>query len=134
MVCAENSFQFLYVSRLASGCTWEVVKQIVATSRFNNPSHGVTGALLFDGERFCQLVEGAPDNVRELRANLLRDSRHTGMRVLLEEHSPAPPLKQRWASGYCDPHELEVLDGANALLGRPALEAFFALLARADLD
>jgi hypothetical protein len=134
MVCAQNSFQFLYVSRLANGCTWEVVKEIVATARFNNPSHGITGALLFDGERFCQLIEGAPGNVRELRENLMRDARHTGMRVLLDEQSPAPPLTQRWASGYCDPHELELLDGANALRGRPALDAFFTLLERADLD
>jgi Sensors of blue-light using FAD len=134
MVCAQNSFQFLYVSRLASGCTWEVVKEIVATARFNNPSHGITGALLFDGERFCQLIEGAPDNVRELRANLMRDSRHTGMTVLLEEQSAAAPLTQRWASGYCDHHELEPLDSPNGLRGRPALDAFFTLLERADLE
>lgn len=134
MVCAENSFQFLYVSRLASGCTWEIVKEIVATSRFNNPSHGITGALLFDGERFCQLIEGAPENVRELRANIMRDSRHTGIRVLLEEQSAAPPLTERWASGYCEHHELERLDNANGLQGQPALAAFFGMLERADLD
>ncbi len=134
MVRAENSFQLLYVSRLAPGCTWEVVKEVVATARFNNPSHGITGALLFDGERFCQLIEGTQTNVRELQANIARDARHTEMQVLLEAESTATPTTHRWASGYCDTHELEVFGGANALRGQPALVAFLALLARADLE
>ncbi len=134
MVRAENSFQLLYVSRLAPGCTWEIVKEIVAAARLNNRVHGINGALLFDGERFCQLIEGNETAVRALLRNIARDTRHAQMKILFEAGSAAGKATQRWASGYCDSHELEALDAADGPHDQAALDAFIALLARADLD
>lgn len=131
---AENPFQLLYVSRLASACTWEVVKEIVAAARRNNPGYGVSGALLFDGERFCQLIEGDEPAVRTLMDNIARDPRHTDVRLLFTGQSPSGPITQRWVSGYCDAHELEVFDTAPGPGEGLALEWFVSVLRGADVE
>lgn len=134
MARVENPFQLLYVSRLASACTWEVVKEIVAAARRNNPVYGVTGALLFDGERFCQLIEGEEPAVRTLIGNIARDPRHTDVRLLFNGRSPNGPSTQRWVSGYCDAHELEVFDTVPGPGEGTALEWFVAVLRGADVE
>jgi Sensors of blue-light using FAD len=130
----ENPFQLVYVSRLAPACTWEVVKEIVAAARRNNPVHGITGALLFDGERFCQLIEGDEDTVRALLHNIARDPRHTDLRVLFEGESANGRTTQRWVSGYCDAHELEEFDVAPGPGEGMALDWFLSVLHGADVD
>ena len=40
------------------------VEQILAAAKRNNPPRNVTGALLYSGGYFCQLLEGAPAEVK----------------------------------------------------------------------
>lgn len=134
MVRVKNSFQLLYVSRLAPGCNWEVVKEIVAAARRHNPVHGITGALLFDGERFGQLIEGEEVPVRALLQNISVDPRHTDVRVLFAGQSPRGRTTQRWVSGYCDSHELEVFDSAPGPGGAMALDWFLSVLHGSDME
>ena len=134
MVRAENPFQLLYVSQLAPGCTWEVVKEIVAAARKHNAAHGITGALLFDGERFCQLIEGAESKVRALANNIWADPRHTALRLLFAGLSPIGQTTQRWVSGYCDAHELEGLDVEADTSDPRTLDGFLAVLQGADVE
>lgn len=134
MVRAENPFQLLYVSRLAPGCNWEVVKEIVAAARTHNPAHEITGALLFDGERFCQLIEGAEADVRALAHNIWNDPRHADLRTLFAGPSRIGRTTQRWVSGYCDAHELEQFDAEAGPSDTHALDSFLAVLQGADME
>lgn len=132
MAKAAASFQLLYISRLAPGCDFGVIKDIVDVARRSNPARGITGALLFDGERFCQLLEGLESEVRMLMSRIEADVRHTRVRVLHAGVSGAGPVMQRWASGYCDAHDLDGLDAAAAIMPSP-IDQFHAVLNRADL-
>ena len=134
MVRADTLLQLLYVSRLAPSCTWEVVKEIVEAARRHNPAHGITGALLFDGERFCQLIEGDEPAVCTLMGNIARDPRHTDVKLLFKGRSPSGPSTQRWVSGYCDAHELEVFDTAPGPGEGITLDWFVAVLRGADVE
>jgi hypothetical protein len=134
MVRVENPFQLLYVSRLAPACTWEVVKEIVAAARRNNPAHGITGALLFDGERFCQLIEGGEPAVRALMDNISRDTRHTDVKLLFTGRSTGGLITKRWVSGYCDAHELEAFDSAPGPSDGRAFDWFLSVLRGADME
>ena len=49
--------RLLYVSDLAPTMPSTVVGQILRQSRERNHLLQLSGALLFDGERFCQLLE-----------------------------------------------------------------------------
>ena len=134
MVHGKTPFQLLYVSQIAGGFDFGIVKELVVVSRQRNPERGITGALLFDGERFCQLLEGAESDVRSLMDSIGRDPRHTDVRLLFAGQSLAGRSMHRWASGYCEPSALDVFEGVAGLRGRPALDAFMALLKSADVD
>ena len=58
------------------------VGRICVQSRANNLRDSISGLLVFDGQAFCQLVEGPDPRIADLRGRLERDSRHRAMRVL----------------------------------------------------
>jgi hypothetical protein len=134
MVPAEPVFQLLYVSRLAAEFDFGVVKDIVAVARRHNAERAITGALLFDGERFCQLLEGSQADVQALMQTIERDPRHTHLAVLLAGRPLAARSMPRWASGYCDAGALEPFDTGSGLHDQTALDAFQSILRGADLD
>ena len=47
-----------------------------------NALDGITGLLVFNGERFCQTIEGAPAAINDLLARLDRDPRHADVEVI----------------------------------------------------
>jgi hypothetical protein len=60
------------------------IEAILRRSRLINKSKDVTGALLFNGEAFAQVLEGSRAAVQAIYANILKDSRHSHV-VLLED-------------------------------------------------
>lgn len=46
-----------------------------------NALEGITGLLIFNGQRFCQTVEGGVDSIDLLLARLRRDPRHRKLTV-----------------------------------------------------
>lgn len=127
-------FQLLYVSQLAADCDFGVVKDVVDVSRRRNPALGLTGALLFDGGHFCQLIEGAEGDALELMSRIQRDPRHTDLQLLHAGSAAGARLLNRWASGYCDSHELEPFLGSEGLRGQLARDAFLSVLKGADME
>lgn len=127
--------QVLYLSRLAPGIGPGVVKDIARAARKHNPAHGVTGALLFDGERFCQLVEGGEAEVGALIARIARDPRHIWLRTLHSGAQPGPRVLSGWRSGYCSSSaDFDAFAVAEPPAGEAALRLFVALVQSADLD
>ena len=125
----------LYISRLVRGADFNTVRQIVATSRRHNPERGLTGVLLFDGERFSQLIEGPAGAVQTLMASIEADPRHTHVRTLLAEAgATVRPAMRTWVSGYCEANALEAFERDPTVTGRAALDAFNALLTESDLE
>jgi hypothetical protein len=133
MPSGPTLYTFLYLSRLAEGFDFATFKPIAVRARERNRGLGITGTLLFDGERFCQLLEGGPVEVRALAQQIEADPRHADFAVLHEGLSGASRLRADWSSGYCDADDLDVLDGTAGLRGAAAMRAFLAVAARADL-
>lgn len=133
MPFATSTFHILYVSRLARDCNATVFKQIVGVSRENNHSHGISGALLFDGERFAQLIEGAAADVRPLMRTIEVDLRHTDVRVLFAGQGLDVRLLPRWRTGYCEPTALDVFDATPEPSGRVTIDLFMRLVSQADM-
>jgi hypothetical protein len=127
-------FHVLYVSQLAHGADFSVVKDIVRASRSHNPARSITGALLFDGERFCQLLEGGPTEVAALMTRIERDARHAAIRTLHSGPARGRALRS-WRSGYCESaSDLDVFEAAHGLTGLDAVRTFLALARTADLE
>jgi len=75
------------------------VEQIVAEARPCNATLGVTGALLFAGNRFAQTIEGPEAVVDALMARIERDPRHL-VRAVVKRHRIDERCFQAWSMAY----------------------------------
>ena len=126
--------QILYLSRLVSGCSYDVFAAICRVARAHNTGAELRGVLVFDGHRFGQLIEGPAPAAQALMARITRDPRHTALQLRVDRLLPGPPSFSDWRPGFCAPDELDVFDGPQGLRDGDAIGAFFALVGRADLS
>lgn len=85
---AENpmlSLLYLSYSLLPDETADHEVQNIVDTSVVSNKSASLTGALIFTGVNFCQLLEGPEATVRRLMESIRIDTRHKDISVVHEE-------------------------------------------------
>lgn len=58
------------------------IESILAAAHKNNPANNVTGALLYSGGYFCQVIEGEEEVLEELFETIQMDDRHGEVTVL----------------------------------------------------
>lgn len=75
------------------------VRNILTTSRANNASCNLTGALLFGGTCFAQVLEGSFDAVTATMERIERDPRHRDVTVLQLRAVPHPSFPN-WSMAY----------------------------------
>lgn len=127
----ENScFHLLYQSRISENCSSGVFSDVCQQSRHRNSALGIRSVLIFDGDRFCQLLMGDKDPVHRLSSKISADKRHRDFTVLVEAEKPTQASTDAWLAGFCGVEELIAL---GMVRGDAALEAFNALLPRAYL-
>ena len=76
--------RIVYIST-ATELTEHDVDRILTTAVRRNAEDDVTGFLLYNGRNFLQLVEGEQVALMNLMKRLVRDTRHTGLSVLIDE-------------------------------------------------
>ncbi|MDP3551949.1 MAG: BLUF domain-containing protein [Novosphingobium sp.] len=95
-----------------------VVKSIAAKALKHNPAVGLTGALLFTGTHFAQILEGARTAIDQLMEQVIQDPRHDHL-VIVDKG----PLKVRqfadWSMAYFGP-SLFVSRHVTRLLNNPS--------------
>lgn len=94
----------LYVSRSLIEPTraTAAVADLVEASIANNRRRDITGALLFTGAHFAQVLEGSEESIAALMKSIGRDARHDQLRVI--RHTAAKERKfQDWALAYNGP-------------------------------
>jgi len=126
--------RFLYVSRLAPTTPSSAIGLILRQARERNRAHGIGGALVFDGERFCQLLEGPPDGVNPLSIRIERDPRHGSFHVLHNTTTATPRLMPQMQTGYADPELLNPLDCNDPTDPVQAFARFMLILTHCDLS
>lgn len=96
----------LYVSSstLSPERSADAVADIVAVSRANNPGLGLTGALLFTGQHFAQVIEGSPAAVDHLMERVTSDPRHKDILVVARESINARRFAN-WSMAYSGPSQ-----------------------------
>lgn len=129
----EKVQRSLCLSLLSENSDFSAFKQIVQSSRRRNGQLGLTGVLVFDGERFCHLLEGPATAFDEVMQRIAGDPRHTELTMLYPSTPASSRLLFTWRSGYCSPDDLDQFVGSAALTGDEALMAFLAVLTRCDL-
>lgn len=69
----------IYVSVADPFITQDDIDAILEAARRNNARDDLTGALLYNGHNFMQLLEGPADTVETCLAQIRADTRHSGM-------------------------------------------------------
>ena len=126
--------RILYASELAPAMPTNVVGQILRQSRERNHQRHITGALLFDGERFCQLLEGEPAPVQALMSDIERDPRHCRLNLMLRAEADSPRLLTLWQCGYCEHGAFDVIEAAASIDPAMGVSAFMRLLEASELS
>ncbi|MFN3237826.1 MAG: BLUF domain-containing protein [Pseudomonadales bacterium] len=78
-------FSLTYASSATRPYSEAELAEILRVSRANNARLGVTGLLLYHDGNVMQVLEGEEKNVRQIYDKILRDERHAGCLLLLEE-------------------------------------------------
>lgn len=94
------------------------VERILATAYAFNPQAGITGALLFTGTHFAQVIEGEEKVISELIAGISRDVRHTQVNIVVRD----PIVTRRfpdWSMAYNGPSQF-VSGHVTRLLNDPS--------------
>jgi len=91
----------LYASRVATPLPALVLDEILVQSHRNNPRRGITGLLCFTSDIFVQVLEGGRDEVNDLYNAIIRDSRHSQVRMLVYEEITERRFGS-WSMGQVD--------------------------------
>ncbi len=81
--------RLVYASRATAALTPSAFDEILASSRRNNPAHGITGVLCTNGYVFLQMLEGGRKEVNETYLRIARDPRHQDLQILHFEEIPS---------------------------------------------
>lgn len=125
MTGVNGTFRLMYRSRdLISPAEREVaLGHLFSTARSNNKALGISGALLIDGDRFVQTLEGDESPVRDLFARIEQDERHDHVE-LLSTATVDDRVFARWSmarvgsEGEPDVPLIAHLDGISPAAGR----------------
>lgn len=119
-------YEVLYVSTIAPDQPLSVVAEIAGRARVVNAELGITGLLIFDGQRFCQQLEGPQKSVLKLIERIRNDPRHINVEVL--HHGPLAGRRfQQFTLAFSTVEDLDALARMEQLDGEAALAAFEAV-------
>lgn len=90
--------QLLYASNTGRDTPDSRLEEILAASRRNNVTCGVTGILLYIDGGFMQVLEGEAEAVSTTFARIQADKRHWNTTVLLDRD--APRAFADWSMGF----------------------------------
>lgn len=86
------------------------IESILATSRAGNKRSGITGALIFDGQGFAQVLEGSRVAVEKTYAKIQIDPRHDRVTLLEQAYQPERYFAE-WFMAYSDAEALRSYNG-----------------------
>ncbi|QPK61850.1 BLUF domain-containing protein [Methylomonas sp. LL1] len=91
--------QLIYTSRSAFEFVETDLLNILNKAQSANYQHRISGLLVYHAGKIMQMIEGDEADIKNLFANIRRDSRHTDVTVVLETDSPKRCFAT-WAMGF----------------------------------
>lgn len=130
----------VYTSRAAGGLSNADLERILIDASIHNRQQDVTGALLYDGARFLQYLEGPQAGLDNVFARIDASSKHAGIEVLVTgaiaerhfwnwsmacRHADASVIQRLESARWSERAHPHLLDGAQSNTGLQVLSAFW---------
>ena len=97
--------ELTYVSEPAQEMSFLGLMRLLYHSYLRNTSMGITGALIFENNRFGQVIEGPRTQIEDLWEKIQKDTRHKNIRLI-----ESKPIEQRsfskWTMIFQDSEEV----------------------------
>lgn len=115
-----NLISILYISAsdLVDCEADDAVHAIVSKARVHNAQHGLTGALLFTGKYFAQVLEGTAEDIDLLMSKIGQDVRHQNL-IIVDRSAISERRFPEWGMAYMGPSQF-VARHISRLLNDPA--------------
>lgn len=97
-----TSLLYVSQSRMPERVAESSVQQIIAASEIRNRGLGITGAVLFTGRHFAQIIEGDSAAIDSLWGDIRRDIRH-GELIVVERKAAAERRFADWSMAFFGP-------------------------------
>jgi hypothetical protein len=125
----KSLIRVIYASRATEHFHEHEIPELLKHARVANARRELTGMLLYIGGSFLQVLEGQPDMVEAVFANIRRDRRHTEVTLIARETIPERAY-EGWTllNKTLDPIE------AGELIGEKDYFASAAWITRLDPD
>lgn len=115
---------YLYVSRsnLQISTCEKDVSGIVELAQQKNAALGITGAIIFSGRYFAQILEGHSRSLEELMVSILGDPRHSDVQIISQaeisertfgDWSMAYSGPSSYVNRHIEPLITEIVDGTE---------------------
>lgn len=110
----SDLIQLVYVSTATQDLSLEDLTDLLSKTRSSNQTKQITGMLIFDGASFMQVIEGAPQDIKDLYARIQTDPRHENLVKIYDK-----PIEERqfpnWSMGFKDVSDemLRSIEGLN---------------------
>lgn len=132
MNALHQLYEVLYVSTLDRSVPFSEVAIISRHARMANEVRQVTGLLVFDGHRFCQLIEGHKKTVLALIEKIKADKRHLQVEVL--HHGDIGQRRfHAFSMGYSAVDDVDDLAAIEEQYGAAAIDSFMRLAATVEV-
>jgi Sensors of blue-light using FAD len=102
----DSIFQLTYVSTAAIEFGAGDLIKLLIEARDSNHEHHITGILIYENERFLQVLEGDINEVKTLYQNICRDGRHHHIKTIASK-TVAKREYPKWAMAFADPGALK---------------------------
>lgn len=108
----------VYVSAATNPMTDDDVAAILVEARANNLRNDLTGALLYNGGRFIQIIEGPDEVLRSQYAKIAADPRHRSVQTMSEKRIAHRQFPE-WTMGFqpLSDASLKTLEGFDDFFG-----------------
>ena len=125
--------ELIYRSLLVDPRGAHVVPEILRLARSHNAIHGITGILLFDGERFCQHLEGDAVEIDRVFRAIKADRRHRDVEVLVEGPIVAR-VYSTWSMAYALEASRSLIDTLGSVPADQVARELHRALPSCDLE
>jgi uncharacterized protein (DUF1330 family) len=92
-------YQLIYYSTASAALTKDDIEDILNQARTFNAANDISGCLLFHEGFFLQILEGDETVVKELFEKIKKDTRHTGVKFLVDGETTERAFN-KWRMAY----------------------------------
>ena len=75
-------YRLIYKSRSIKPIEWETIESILHSSEKDNTEHEISGLLLSTNTHFLQILEGRYEDINETFMKIVKDERHTDVKLI----------------------------------------------------